>query len=372
MVKKKITEKSNSDPLRSQVGFNEIAKYCGVSAMTVSRAMRSNASVSPSTRALILEAAQKLGYQINARQGRPRKELSGPRPVVDVLMGISISPRSMFSSQLLIAIEQALDRQGHDCVIRYCDTGYAAFVSLCNALRLSRAKNFLIVGYFPTEQLATILTSVPLAILVDHSGDPQLEDPCGSVTIDYVDAARQATRHLIRQGRRKIILLKGDANHYFTRDITRGFQEALAMAGIEADPNLFLEADFTAQGANEVIRKALSRGVDFDAVFTNDEMGIGVLRALFDAGKSVPGDVAVVGCDALPLGEQTIPSLTSVFVDVTKLAEIAVQRVLEPPSPSKSIQSVHLVPSLIIRESSQSGAGKDPLEPETNQNKSVI
>jgi LacI family transcriptional regulator len=355
MAKRKKTENQNTGSLQPQIGFNEIAEACGVSAMTVSRAMRPGASVSEATRTRILETAEKLGYQINTRQGRPRKELSGPRPVVDVLIGISISPRSMFSSQLLVAIEQALDRHGYDCVVRYCDSGYAAFVSLCNALRLSRAENFLVVGYFPIEQLETILTTVPRAVLVDHSGDPRLEHPCESVAIDYVEAARQAVRHLIRQGRRKIVLLKGDTDHYFTRDITRGFNEVLGMNGIEIIPDLLLEADFTAKGANEVIRKALGRGLDFDAVFTNDEMGVGVLRALFDAGKSVPKDVAIVGCDALPLGEQTIPSLTSVVVDINNLAEIAVQRVLTPASAAKDVQSVRLVPSLVIRESTQTG-----------------
>ncbi len=322
--------------------------------MTVSRALRPGASISETTRKKILATAEKLGYRINARQGRPRKDEIISRPVVDVVISTATSLSGMFFSKLLVEIEQELNAREHDCAIRCCGIGYADFVSLCNTLRLSRAKKFIILGYFPVDQLKTLLNTVPKAVLVDHAGDPRLEESCETITTDYAEAARKAVRHLLKIKRKRIVLLRGLKDHYFTRDTERGYREALTAHHIEIDESLFLDVDFTAKSANEAIRDALETGLYFDAVFTNDEMALGVLRALSTAGKRVPEDVAIVGCDNLPMGEQTIPSLTTISVDIKKMAGLAVERLLSEKC-NDSMQNIQLIPTLIERKSTHIG-----------------
>lgn len=349
-MNKKDPVQKTSPSRKKKIGFEEIARECGVSTMTVSRALRPRSSVSAATRKKIIKMAEELGYQINARQGRPRKEEIASRPVVDVIISTAISLSGMFYSKLVVEIEQSLNAQGHDCAIRCCDAEYAEFVSLCNSLRLSRAKQFIIVGYFPAEQLEALLSAVPRAVLVDHTGDPRIEESCETVTIDYAEAARKAIRHLLKIKRQRIVFLRGPRDHYFTRDTERGYREVLSVHNIDVDASLLLDVNFSAHSANEAITNAIERGLKFDAVFTNDEMALGVLRALFNAGKKVPEDVAVVGCDNLPMGEQTIPSLTTISVDIKKMADLAVAKVLAEKGNS-SLQGVQLIPVLVIRES---------------------
>lgn len=95
-----------------------------------------------------------------------------------------------------------------------------------------------------------------------------------------------------------------------------------------------------------------SADVVCDAVFTNDEMATGVLRALYERGRRVPADVAVVGCDGLSLGRQTIPQLTTVRLDYEQMGQAAVERLFSSRDKNAPVFRVRFVPELVVRESS--------------------
>lgn len=88
-----------------------------------------------------------------------------------------------------------------------------------------------------------------------------------------------------------------------------------------------------------------------DTIFTNDEMATGVLRALHERGRRVPADVAVAGCDGLPIGLQTIPQLTTVALDYEQMGQTAVDRLFTRPDGNRPVFRVRLVPALVVRES---------------------
>ena len=336
-----------------------IAAACGVSAMTVSRALRPDAPVAEPTRQRILAMAAAMGYRLHPGQGRPRRPASRQRPVVDVVLGTSIAPESQFAARLLIAVEQGLARRSHDCVIRGCGDDFGEFTWLCEGLRRSRASGTLVVGHFPLPQLRTILELVPAAILVDNQGHPLLAHTGETVAYDNVEAARLAVRHLLDLGRRRILLLTGPADHYFSRSMDQGYREVLTASALPLDPALLQTSDYTSRGAAQLLRQLLAEGLAFDAVCTNDEMAFGVLRALHDAGRRIPGDVAVAGCDGLPMGEVSLPSLTTVALDPAPMAELAVARLfaqLAAPAPPCRLQ---LLPRLIVRESTLAHAPGD-------------
>ena len=327
----------------------QIAKTCGVSAVTVSRALRADAPVAAGTRRLILQAAEAAGYQPRVRMGRPRRAARVERPCIEVILGARL--HSEFYSVLLTAIERELSVRSHDCVIRTATGGFGEFVRLCEVLRDSPGIPTMAVGYLPLQQLRTLLEVRPQTLLVDHTGDPRLTMPYSSIGFDNTEAARMMVRHLLERGRRRILLLKGFAEHYFSREVEQGYREAMAQAGLPADPELIRETDYTAENAVDTLNAALDAGTKFDAVFTNDEIAAAVLHTLRKCGLRVPEDVAVGGCDGLPFGQYTMPPLTTVLLDHVRLGRMAVEHILEPERGTSAPRRLRLLPLLEVRES---------------------
>jgi LacI family transcriptional regulator len=318
--------------------------------MTVSRALRQDPSVADETRERIVAAAERLGYRPRANLGRPRQLKSKANPTVDIVLSVDVLA-SMFKTELLVSIEQELSRQGYDCVVRTVGDQYDQFLSLYEQLRHSKSQGTLLIGYVPIEQLMSILEFKPDAILVDHTGDPRLPPSHQSVAFDNVEGARIAVRHLLGIGRRRIALVTGDPDHFWSREVERGYREVLEGAGMKVDPCLIRCAGFHAGGARDAVLHLIDEGCGFDAVFTSDEMALGVFRALHERRVVCPGDVAVVGFDGLPIGVQLIPTLTTVKMDYRQLGEIAVRRVLAMGVERAVPCRIRLLPQLEVRES---------------------
>ena len=339
----KVKSKTNS------IAF--IAKECGVSIMTVSRALQKNTPVKESTREKILQVAERVGYHGYVKQGRPRRIIEEIRPAVDVVIGTLGKTQQVFCSLLLTSIEQELSNRGYNCIIRTSTGEYAQFLSLCETLRSSSAAGMLIVGYIPVEQLKKLLNIVSDSILVDNTGDPNIDYPYESVSFDNVEAAQLAVRHLLQIGCRRIVLMRGFLSHYFSREIEQGYRAILMQSGIAIDEELIMETDFTADEAYDVTAKALDKGFTFDAVFTNDEQVCGVYRALHERKINIPSDVAVAGCDGLPVGSYMIPKLTTVMLDYKKLGQLSVEHLLDRREKILSPCRIKLIPTLEVRES---------------------
>jgi LacI family transcriptional regulator len=328
-----------------------IAEECGVSTMTVSRALRSNSPVKEETRTRIVAAAERLGYIRSPRMGRPAAPVNSARLRIQLIAGTVGLRLPIFDSRLLITIEQHLAERGHECVIRTCNGDYSQFLQLLENIRHSDADATMLLGCLVPEQLRALLDALPEAVLLDNPGDPSVETPYGSFAFDNVEAARIAVRHLLDCGRRRILLAGGVRGHFFTKEIEQGYRETLVCRGIAADEKLFLYTDFTADGAYRAVSAALKDGVQFDAVFTNDEMASGVYRALLERGFTIPGDVSVCGCDGLPVGTHLFPRLTTVLLDYEELASMAIRHILEKNKESRTHYHVRILPVLEVRES---------------------
>lgn len=338
--------------IKKKVTLRAIAKDCGVSTMTVSRAFKDGRFVDPQTRELILKTAAQKGYQPDGRMGRPRRQEKQPRHSAQVIINMNMGGgTSLFHAYMLGVLERALAQQEYDCLLRTYDGSYDNFVWLCELLRSGPPCPTMIAGDFPVSHLRTLLTLCPKALLVDNAGNPRLICPYNSIGFDNVEAARMAVRHLHEIGRRRILLLKGNPSHFFSRDIERGYREVYQINNIKTDDSLIINADFTPNGAYQAIVRALKGGIKFNAVFTNDEMALGVMKALREHGKKVPDDVAVCGCDGLPFGAFLLPSLSTIILDYAELGRTAVEYLLSFNKRSQSPIRIRLVPKFEPRES---------------------
>jgi DNA-binding LacI/PurR family transcriptional regulator len=152
------------------------------------------------------------------------------------------------------------------------------------------------------------------------------------VDIDNVGGGTQATAHLLAAGRRRIATITGPLDMTAGANRLRGYREALAAAGVDVDERLVATGDFSEHSGYEAMCRLLAAAPDLDAVFAaSDLMASGALRALREADRVVPDDVAVVGFDDSSISRHTTPLLTTVHQPVEEMgramAELLVARI---------------------------------------------
>jgi LacI family transcriptional regulator len=173
------------------------------------------------------------------------------------------------------------------------------------------------------------------------------------VTTTNRQGGADVARHLVAAGRRRFAVVTGPPHFGCTQARLDGFRLALAEAGLTLHPDLVVDGDFTPEGGVVGGDKLVASGLPFDAVFAqNDLSAVGVLRALREAGRTVPGDVSVVGFDDVPVAGHTEPRLTTIRQPLQEMGAAAARMLLSTlegqPMPDHPLV---LPTSLIVRES---------------------
>ncbi|MBE1495841.1 DNA-binding LacI/PurR family transcriptional regulator [Amycolatopsis lexingtonensis] len=152
-----------------------------------------------------------------------------------------------------------------------------------------------------------------LGIPVVFGGRPVGGGGCSSyVDVDNRGGAQRATQRLIDAGRRTVATIAGPQDMTAGVDRLLGYRQAVVGAG-QADRGLVVFGDFGQASGEHATTRLLDRRPHVDAIFAaSDMMAVGAMRALHRAGRRVPGDVAVIGFDDLPIGRRTDPPLTTV------------------------------------------------------------
>ncbi|MEU6121225.1 LacI family DNA-binding transcriptional regulator [Streptomyces sp. NPDC047123] len=172
------------------------------------------------------------------------------------------------------------------------------------------------------------------------------------VDCDNRGGAREAVRHLVGLGRRRVAHITGALDQTSAVDRLDGFRDVLG----EVDPSLVAEGDFTPAGGERAMRELLRRCPEVDGVFAaNDLTASGALRVLREHGRRVPEDVAVVGFDdMLPVAEQTDPPLTTVRQDIEEMGRLMARMLVRDRAgtdPAAEPAGVVLPTSLVRRAS---------------------
>lgn len=339
---------------QKKVSITDIALACNVSAMTVSRALRESSKVRSATRELILAKAEELGYFKGSRLGRPEKSGSDAPRRVRLILGGAGSTVSIFHSRLVNTIQRNLIKHNCECVLYSHDASFQSFYILLDALKRQDALATIIIGDFPEAQLKTLLMTFPGSILLDNPGVTEFDATFSSFNFDNAAGTRAMLRHLLDSGCRRIVLLNGPEDHFFSRIMERSYRKEHALRHIPVDKNMILHADFTATGAAQIMEEFLQKNIPFDAVFSNDEMALGVHRTLLSKNIAIPSDVSLAGCDNLPLGQMLYPALSTVDLDYGLLADEAIKFILQSEKVFKPCRRL-IQPRLLIRESTKPG-----------------
>jgi LacI family transcriptional regulator, galactose operon repressor len=201
------------------------------------------------------------------------------------------------------------------------------------------------------------------------------------IAIENKDGAAMLVNHLIEMhGRRRIVFLRGPQGHEDSVWRERGYLEALESHNIKFDPILIASGEFDEDEAFAAIQQLLLEGIEFDAIFAgDDDSAIGAMRALKMAGRSIPGDVAVVGFDDVPFARYLSPALTTVRAPIEEIGREAVRQLARLMNGEQAQALTLMRTELVIREScgcqpsllTSTGGEEQPNESLTPESKSI-
>ncbi len=217
---------------------------------------------------------------------------------------------------------------------------------------------FATVGSNTAHLRALVRQRVPMVLVARDVEGLRID----AVLVDNFRGAFTATTHLLRLGHQRVAFIGGPATLRVASERHRGYEAAVAAAGIPVDPLLCAEGDFTAAGGHRAMKVLLDRTREFSGVVAaNDLMAIGAMEALRAVGRRIPDDVAVVGFDDITFASLVSPPLTTVAQPKYKMGRMAMERLLELMAGSASRgQQIVLAPDFVVRESCGAAARAAP------------
>jgi DNA-binding LacI/PurR family transcriptional regulator len=279
-----------------------VARLAGVSRKTVSRIFNNERYVSANLRERVLDAAQRLGYRPNHAA---RALASGRARAIGV---VTLGTAGYGPAALLVAIERAVRDAGYAFRLASTLGGDSAGIAHAVGLLLEQGVDGLLVAEPIDEKPVRVDVDLPVLFLGTPVAFPGPRTLTASVA--SYELARAATEHLLDLGHPTVHHLAGPQHWYAARDRLAGWHDALAARNISA-PDI-VEGDWSASSGYQVGHR-LANDSDVTAIFAaGDELAIGLIRALSDAGRRVPEDVSVAGIDDNPVSAFITPPLTTV------------------------------------------------------------
>lgn len=286
----------------------DVAAATGVHAATVSRALSRPDAVAAPTLARVREAVERLGYVPD----RAARRLAGGRTAaIAVLVPDVANP---FFAHLVQGIQAGL--RAADRLVLLADTALHPATELDAVRSLVRNVDGVIVCS-PVAPVGRLVEAVAGRELVLVNREAR---GVASVCVDQVAVVELALAHLRAGGHRRIAVVRGPAGYWSTgRRVTAAVgPDVVTVPGVAP----------TFEGGRGAARRVVDRGVTAVAAF-NDAQAVGLLAGAAELGVGVPGDLAVVGSDGVPLASMSTPPLTTVAAPIDELAAQAVARVLD-------------------------------------------
>lgn len=329
--------------------MTDLARLAGVSTSTVSRALQGSELVSARTRERIQKLARKHNYTVNSAATSLR---SGTNRTIAVVVPYEPDARQNFADPffhgMIGSLADALTERGYEMLLVRLDAGRLdEAASLVDA---GRVAGVILIGQWRRHEQLNAMADRDLPLVVWGARLP--DQRYATVGGDNVHGGELVGEHLLSQGCRRILFL-GDRDLPEVSQRYRGFVTAHRRHGLRRAAALNMDVPFLPGAGGEAVRSAMARGVEFDGVFaTSDLLAMSAIAALRENGRSVPGEVPVVGYDDVDLAAHFSPPLSSVSQPLREGGRLLVQDLIdqlqgEPPG-------LHTLPaSLVVRASSR-------------------
>lgn len=334
----------------SQVTIKDIARILGISASTVSRALKDHPDINVDTKKAVNELAVKLKYQPNAVALSLKNSRSS---TIGVIIPEIVH---YFFSSVISGIEDVASKKGFTVIICQSNESYVREVANARALLSHRVDGILVSISKETSNFDHFVNLQEVGIPLVFFDRIAPEISADQVIIDDLVASYKATRHLIQTGCKRIAHFAGPQSLVIGRERLLGYMNALTESGIPVDKRLIIEAD-TFERARVAVIEMLDAGIIPDGIFAvNDLTAIGAMQTIQKRGYKIPDEISIVGFSDGRLSGITDPHLTSVdqhgYEMGTTAAEMLFKRILS--AEEEYVPEVRvLTADLIVRGSSQ-------------------
>jgi DNA-binding LacI/PurR family transcriptional regulator len=283
-------------------GSADVAALAGVSRKTVSRVFNDEPYVSVEVRRRVLDAADTLGYRLN---NAARALASGRTRAIGV---VTLGNAGYGVASLLVAIERAVRDAGYALRVVSTLEGDRGGVRGAVESLIEQGVDGIVISEPIDEGEVSVRVDVPVLFIGAPPVFAAARSLTASVGADLL--ARRATEHLLDLGHVTVHHVAGPRRWYAARDRHDGWRAALEARDRRVPP--VVEGDWSA-ASGYAAGRALAGDREVTAVFAaGDEMAIGLIRALVEAGRRVPEDVSIVGFDDMPVAAYVTPPLTTV------------------------------------------------------------
>ncbi len=299
----------------------DVAARAGVSKTTVSRVLNGKGELDMRTADRVRQVIDELGYVPSSRavglaRGRTR--------VVGMLVPSLTWP---WIGEVLQGAVDVVETEGYGLLLFTCNRGEESMRQFASQVSAKSFDGLLVIEPEGTLDYIDQLHARGLPVVLIDDRDKQPVFP--SVATTNRAGGEAAARHLLELGRHRPLVITGVDRFGCTQERLDGFRDTYAAAGIELDPQLVFEGDFTLDCGREASSRHSRPASKFDAIFAhNDLSAAGAMQAVRETGRNVPNDVSVVGFDDIPYAQHTEPPLTTVHQPMRQMGQAAARMLL--------------------------------------------
>lgn len=321
------------EDFKMSISAKEIAEKLGLSAATVSMVLNNKGGISEKTRVRVLEAAKECGYDFSRKSDTGSS--NGILQFIIYKEHGTIVTDTPFFSQIAEGVDIGCKQAGYELQVNYF-YGMQSVSGQIQAIAEKKCQGILLLGteMKPENFRPFLELKVPIVVL-----DTYFEElSCDAVLINNVQGAYLATNYLISHGMKRVGYLHSSYPIGNFTERTDGYYKALRHNGITTDHPFVHNLTPSMEGAYADMLKILGQNPPVaDAYFAdNDLIAAGAIRAFKECGYRIPEDVSIIGFDDMPICEFLEPKLTTMTVPKRKLAELAVERLVDKIKNPKS------------------------------------
>lgn len=326
--------------------MKDVARLAGVSTSTVSHVINNNRFVSDSVRDRVMAAVETLNY---APSALARSLKINQTQTIGMLLTASSNP---FYAEVVRGVERCCYEREYSLILCNTEGDYDRLNRSLETLLQKRVDGVLLMCTENQRPLAKTLLRYPSVPIIVMDWAP-FEGVSDIIKDNSLLGGDIATRHLIERGYRKIACIAGPQDKTTADNRLQGYRQAMRRAGLNIPNDYIVYGDFEFETGRQAMRKLLALDERPEAVFCcNDAMAVGVYHALYQAGLSVPQDMAVVGYDDIELARYMSPPLTTIHQPKDELGELAVDTLLyRLGHPEIEPNVLVLTPELVVRQS---------------------
>ncbi|WP_168197539.1 ribose operon transcriptional repressor RbsR [Brenneria corticis] len=326
--------------------MKDVARLAGVSTSTVSHVINNDRFVSDAIRDKVMAAVEQLNY---APSALARSLKINQTQTIGMLLTASSNP---FYAEVVRGVERCCYERGYSLILCNTEGDPDRMRRSLETLLQKRVDGVLLMcteSHRPLPDMVSRYPSIPMVMMDWAPFDGGID----VIKDNSLLGGEMATKYLISRGYRKIACIAGPKDKTTAYNRLEGYRQAMQGAGLPIPAEYEIFGDFEFETGYRAMRQLLALDNRPDAVFTgNDAMAVGVYHALYLAGLSIPGDMAVIGYDDIELARYMSPPLTTIHQPKDELGELAIDTLLyRLGHPDTEPNVLVLTPELMVRHS---------------------